>query len=440
MAAACYDCIIVGAGISGLYMARELQKARPKWKIALAERYKGLGGRTYSYSPPPEKVDGKDIHWEMGAGRVRKDHELVRRLLHEYGLTWVPIGNTLMFKRDGQSPLEENLFEPVLVPMFFKTLLELAPSTLANHTIEQLLKQTVGETKTRDILGRFPYKAEVAVLRADMALKVFLGSGEMASHENYGIVGEGFSELVKRMREELEKKGIVILNRHRLLNLKKAGGKATDCEFAFSGDEPGTSGKIQLRAEKAVVLALHCDAVAELPAFQSWKTLKLLKSEPLLRTYAVFDTKKPVWFSEMDRVVTPQDPRYILPMNPATGTIMISYTDSLDTRAYKRVLDSEGDKGLERRILRDVRGLFPEKKIPNPIFFRSHYWDTGATYWLPGDYDPAQESEEACHPMPHWLPGVWLCGESWSLRQAWVEGALEHTSLCLKKLKEAGLE
>jgi hypothetical protein len=72
--------------------------------------------------------------------------------------------------------------------------------------------------------------------------------------------------------------------------------------------------------------------------------------------------------------------------------------------------------------------------IPDPLFFKSHPWKTGATYWIPGDYSPVLESKKAVHPFPAKFPGVWLCGESWSLRQAWVEGALEHAEEMLKKL------
>jgi hypothetical protein len=110
---------------------------------------------------------------------------------------------------------------------------------------------------------------------------------------------------------------------------------------------------------------------------------------------------------------------------------MLSYTDGNDTRIYGNV---KNDKKLEGIIMNDIRKLFPEKNIPDPIFFKSHYWSIGATYWLPGNYSPEELSQKALSPLPE-LPGVWLCGESWSTKQAWVEGALEHTELCLKKSK-----
>jgi hypothetical protein len=84
--------------------------------------------------------------------------------------------------------------------------------------------------------------------------------------------------------------------------------------------------------------------------------------------------------------------------------------------------------------MKDARALFPDKKIPDPLFFRGHYWETGVTYWIAGNYSVEEVSKNACHPLPKELPGVYVCGESFSLKQAWVEGALEHTETCLKIL------
>lgn len=426
-----YNCIVVGAGISGLYAAREIRKKHPDWTIAIAERYKGLGGRTYSYSPP----GFSDIHWEMGAGRIHLSHKHLLTLLKEYGLTFIPISPDISYKASPTSPIIPNPFESTLVPIYIDGLQRLPKDVLATHTIEDLLNRIYGRELTKTVLSYYPYRAELNVLRADLALQSFL-NGEMSSHEGYGTIQEGFSELIKRMREDCESQGIVILNRHRLLNLYPAAGTATNLLFEFeSKKESGQTGKIQLRAENTVILALHKDAVSELPVFQTWTGLQHIQTQPLLRTYALFPVKKGggVWFDTMCRIVTPELPRYILPINPKKGVLMISYTDGDDTKTYNKVLKGKGEKGLETRIMRDVRRLFPEKDIPNPVFFRSHMWETGCSYWIPGPYDPVVESQKSCKPMPQRLPSVWLCGESWSLRQAWVEGALEQTVKMLKQ-------
>ena len=74
-----YDCLVVGAGISGLFSAREILKKHPNWKVGLAERYKGVGGRTHTYTHGNNR-------WEAGAGRVHKNHKHTMDLIKFYGL------------------------------------------------------------------------------------------------------------------------------------------------------------------------------------------------------------------------------------------------------------------------------------------------------------------------------------------------------------------
>jgi hypothetical protein len=426
---ASYDIIVVGAGIAGLYSALELKKKYPSYSIAVAERYKGLGGRTYSYSHP----GFPGIAWEMGAGRVHKDHKLVMNLLKVYDLTWIPISSKIAYLEKAGSPIIPNPFESTLVPLYLEPLSKLPEKSLGSYTIKQLMIKVYGSDVTKMVLDFFPYRAEVNTLRADLGLKAFLGKGEMGSHEGYGVVKEGFGELISRLKADLESRGCTILPRHRLMDLNVAGTAGTDLLFQFGyGDE-----KILLRATKAVILALHKDAVEELPAFSSWKVLNHLETKPLLRAYAIFPASRgKSWFSGLSRIVTPQRPRYILPIDPSKGVLMISYTDAEDTNQYMEIQKRVGDEGLEKVILEDVRALFPDRKIPAPRFFRSHPWETGATYWIPGKYNPELESRESVHPLPSKLPNVWLCGESWSLRQAWVEGALESAEAMLESFNK----
>ena len=117
---------------------------------------------------------------------------------------------------------------------------------------------------------------------------------------------------------------------------------------------------------------------------------------------------------------------------------MISYTDGDDTKQYMKIQSEKGDPALCKTILSDVRKLFPAYKIPDPVFFKSHPWETGCTYWIPGGYSVEFQSKAAVHPFPAKFPAVWLCGESWSLRQAWVEGALEQTEKMLEQFQFSG--
>jgi len=215
------------------------------------------------------------------------------------------------------------------------------------------------------------------------------------------------------------------LAKHKLIQCKPFGHSSTDLKFITE------KGVHWLRADKCCVLALHLKAIRELPILKNIKVLKHLDYQPLFRIYMKFPEP---WFKGLGRVVSDNLPRYIIPINEENGTCMISYTDGDDTKVYARVFKKYGEYPLSSLVMKDVRKLFPDKKIPNPLFIAAYLWDLGATYWKPGHYDPERVSRDLIHPLPMQLPGVYMTGESWSLKQAWVEGALEQTNKMLNQL------
>ena len=90
---AMYDKIIVGGGISGLYLAYKIGDER----TLLLEKYDYLGGRVYT-----EHKDG--LTYESGAGRIGKDHSLLIALIKELGLEkkLYPIGKDKLYFLDNK--------------------------------------------------------------------------------------------------------------------------------------------------------------------------------------------------------------------------------------------------------------------------------------------------------------------------------------------------
>jgi hypothetical protein len=401
MAKAAYDCIIVGGGISGLYAALKLQKRHPSWSIAILEKYEGLGGRTFTYHT-------HGTHWEAGAGRICECQYKIIGLVHKYGLHLSKI------------PKEKSIFNSVNIPFFIEPLQLLPQDLLETHTLFDLLEDIYG-SKAKEIVEPFPYWAEIYSLRADLALKTFLHS-ELSHDHTFFVINEGFGAVIKNMRAEFEDKGGEVLVKMAVEGVERGDGSSTDLQVAFDKD------KIKLRANKVCLMALDVDSVRNIRGLSDLPVLKKLKMSPLLRIYAIFP--KP-W--TLGRVVTGERIRYIIPIQPEKGIVMISYTDGDDTKAYAKLIGS--DLALKKAVMADVRALFPDEKIADPNFIKAHYWPSGCTYWQPGHYDPYKESLAACHPLSTSLPGLFMCGESFSTRQTWVEGALDHTDICLAKIE-----
>ncbi len=401
--------VIVGAGLAGLWIADKMVNAGvPGSQILVLEKYDYLGGRIVSASRP----DGTS--YEIGAGRIHTSHHRVKALIKRYGLQtydldgsihWLPQGS-------GSTNPEPNRFEAV-----WNTLLarfkELPPDVLASHTLRELSMKVWGPRHTHELLQKFPYRAETEVLRADMALRTFKDT--LGTQEHYYVVVGGLSALIQRMVADLKKAGVRFRLETEVTNV------SIDDRGVY---EVRVKDGVPIHAAR-VILALHATALQKLPILRGFAPLQHLSMRPLTRIYAQYPVDPATgvaWFAPFGRIVTDSPLRYIIPINPKTGLTMISYTDDQDTRVWKGLQK----KPLQDAIQTEVRRLFPHLTIPEPTWIKSYEWKDGCTYWLPGNYNPQEESQRALQPRPSTMPHLYVCGESFSLLQAWMEGALEH--------------
>jgi hypothetical protein len=267
--------------------------------------------------------------------------------------------------------------------------------------------------KTEEYLNRFPYRAEVEVLRADLGLNTF--QHEMGSHEGYFVSKHGLSTLIDAMKRDFLNKGGKILYNYECKNIEASD--PIKIEFLIGSRKEKEERKIKELIGSKVICCVESEALKHIDFFKNMKVLDYLRMEPLLRTYAIYDTP---WFSQYPRIVSESPIRYFLPINYTNGIAMVSYTDSRDTDNFHTILTKYGEESLGNHIHNELTKLFGP--IPHHTFFKSHYWKNGATYWIPGNYDVEEESHKSLKPFDcH----VYVVGESFSLKQAWMEGSLE---------------
>ncbi len=413
-----YDVVIVGAGIAGLRCGIHL--AKQKKKVCILEKYGYVGGRVVTY-----KKHG--YQWENGAGRISDSHTKVHALLDNYGLTTVKLGTNQLFipKNGVEADATENTFEQQFAAIL-SIIKTLPATTLANHTLEHLCKSILGEAQATRLLHQFPYRAEVTVMRADMAIKSF--EGEMGSYEGYSVCKEGLSAIIDGMTKEFESLGGEILMRHEMISLEEKEGVHVKCRV---GSKKEGFSEAVIVGDKCI-LALHSAALKECDSTRHFDVLKHLVMCPLLRTYGVFPISRgKSWFAGLPRVVTGNSVRYFIPVSNSTA--MVSYTDADDAFRMIQIMEKKSEKALGAYILRELRAMFPDREIPNYLFFKAHPWTYGCTYWTSGDYNVEKMSKDCMRPDVKTFPNVYLCGESFSLRQAWMEGALEHADALLKR-------
>lgn len=413
------DILILGAGIAGLRCGLTLLRKRPSLRIVILEKYNYIGGRIVTYKKTLEDLQGRcsTVQWENGAGRIHKSHTKVLQLLKEYNLHTIPLDDTLLYEDNGI--LTKNIFTET-IKLLSSAIDELSQEYLANHTLREVLETILGTEKTNSLLLQFPYRAEVDTLRADLGIESF--QDEMGTYAQYYVAKEGYGALPKAMADDFEKRGGTIFKGQEVVEIQSAGSMIHVKTKTSAGDV--------LWEAPTVISTLHRDALESIPLFHNWKTLSYLKMEPLVRTYAIFPTHDgKSWFSDLPKVVSSGLLRFFIPMNPSCGSVMISYTDGSDAKHMLKLLKLHGEEKTGDLLVQEARKSFPDKDIPDPLFFKAHPWTAGCTYWLPGSYDPQTESKKALKPFSDM--NLYCCGESFSLKQAWAEGALEHTDLLM---------
>jgi monoamine oxidase len=223
------------------------------------------------------------------------------------------------------------------------------------------------------------------------------------------------------MVKDVEQRGAEIRTDREVTNLREGAG----CVYVdIKNEEP-------VECDRCI-LALHADVLKKIPfASRHMPALKHLAMEPLVRMYAVFPVHKgKSWFSGLGKMITNDIVRYIIPVNPAKGVVMISYTDGEDARYWIKLQKEKGNKVVQSAVMSHVRQLLPDIDIPEPRLFKIHPWTSGCTYWCPGSYDVETMSRDA-HKL---TKRVYACGESIALKQCWMEGSLESADQALKLL------
>lgn len=408
------DILVIGAGLAGLHSALQLSKKHPKAQIVVAEAYNYTGGRVLTYKPKATfgRPKGKQgIQWEMGAGRIHHSHTKTLSYISKYHLTTIPISETMQFIPKGTKKPQADPW-PTIASATTTLLHNLKSDILATNTIDTLLEKTAGHAEKA--LLTFPYYAETHVLRADAALRSF--QHEMGTSENYVVVKEGLSAMIDGLVKELKARGVAFIFDHRLINIdpkKNIAFFANGCTVQYN----------------KCILALHAKALKQIEATQKLPSVQRVIMCPLLRIYAIFPTKKgESWFSDIPKTVTDSPLRFIIPINPAKGVIMISYTDASNTQVWTDILEKKGLASLQEALMKEVRALFPDRHIPDPLYLKPHPWTEGCSYWAPGSYDIHDASTSVINPFPH----VYICNESFSEHlQCWMEGAIDHADKML---------
>jgi hypothetical protein len=410
-----YDFVIIGGGISGLYMATQLHKNH---KIILFEKNDYFGGRIYQHE---EIIDDKLLSFPCGAGRFNKNHVLLIQLLRKYKL--IDFRKTKGFSSsiqfiDSHKEFSKHQSKKNGFTLLYKILdksKKMDSEQLRQMSFCDLAHEILPSKDVEYLLVSIGYSGQLKYMNAYDACKLF----ETGIRDDMTYFGGNFHLLVQELVKELQHSRVILKKSCNIEHVVFDNNK--QCYEVVYQNKRCLS--------KKIIFAIPKPSLLRFSILQPISNIiqHSISCKSLCRVYAYF-TPENVWFRDLDKKVVTNNPlRYIIPMDADKGLIMISYSDDHYTSFWEKIKHSQ--EKLKKNIVQYVNKTF-DLDISPPEKVWVFDWDCGVGYWNPGVH-----SENVNSFMVHPLSNVYICGENYSLTQSWVEGALQSCKQCLSLIK-----
>ena len=409
-----FDIIIVGGGISGLYTYYNLISSNQK--ICLLEKNSYYGGRIYQQQ---ETYLSKQYSFPAGAARFNENHTNVIKLLKHFKL--------LDFRKDKKLSASmkfidsKNKFSEYkhdngfyYVDKVLKAAKNYSKTELQSLTFKELSKQILTKKELNYMLVSSGNSGQLKNMNAYNA--VYLFNDGIRPDLNYWL-GK-FNLIINKLVTFLNKNnGNIKLNsqvKSVCLNNTK------DCYEVTVNN--------RILYTKKIIFCLPKPALLKMNILKPIHCIldRSVTCKSLCRTYAIF--KDCDFIKNLKKkIVTNNHLRYIIPIDPANGLIMISYTDEIYTKYWNSIKNNQ--EKLKEKIVALIKETF-NVKIEKPVKVFVCNWDCGVAYW-----NKNIKSEEVADFILNPIENIYICGENYSLNQSWVEGSLETANSVIKLLE-----
>jgi monoamine oxidase len=467
------DVAIVGAGSAGTYLAYRLIQARPDWRIAVFERSKRIGGRLWSV-----RVDGLPHPIELGGMRYMSGHPRVQSVVDELGIETRAFDPAEQPERTflrgviGRSPDDPEGGRGYDLPAgeagrsaadlmrgaFLKIVphaRELDEAGWRNHratatfggraltdwSIAEAAATILSPEGHRFGTDAFGYDSGIGPHNAGDAIQYVMGTGYPSGRARVPV--DGMDRIPRELAARFEGLGGTIRLGHDVRRVEVGEGSV----FLGSADGSG------VRATR-LVLTLPVPALEALadasPAINepTWRRLyRSIEGFPATKLYCWYD--RPWWRDGADaptglRTTTDLPNRKIFYFDEAPdrpAAILAAFTDHRHDEPIVALADGRsGGEPASPGLLDALRGWLatahPGAAVPSGPGSAFQHWgadprEVAWHFWRPG-YNSDEMMDLAAQPDPT-LP-IHLCGEVFSRRGAWVEGALESADAVASRL------
>lgn len=421
-----YDFLIVGGGVAGCYTSMKLKEKYPDNNILLVEKTNRLGGRLHS-------VKIKEGTLEAGGARFSNRHKLLNKLIDNLQLSDKKnkIGSKVEFISSKKGGNDTKLIVESLMRDLVKKSKAYSKNFLIRHTLTSFCLKIHGKEKTDFLIDAFPYYARINDMNLYDCLRS-LNDYIDYKRQFYSLKG-GLQQVPLECARLFKESGGKIRKNLELIDLSyDIQGLKGDKYFSVLLKNKDGITKAVLA--KKVIIAIPQEFLKKIPYFTKNSNIKGLVNSvrpyELMRIYAKYPLDKTtgeVWFNDIpSKISTDNKIKFIIKINPKEGIIMIAYPNSDFTHFWNKKSIDEMETSLKKYL----KQLFPEKYIPDPVWIKPFFWNTGGNIWLPGR-DSDVLSKKMLSPTDDPL---YVVGECYSQWQAWVEGALETSTKLLKML------
>jgi len=407
-----YDLIIVGGGISGLFLYYKLLNSGKK--ILLLEKNETFGGRLLQCE---EVINEHKYSFPKGGARFNLNHTEVIKLLkelklidfrkdkgHDAYIQFVDSKNEFSNKFNNQSGFD-----------YVTKILNKAKNDdsidLKKVSFQEYAKMILNEDELKYMLIASGYSGQLKRMNMYDAYNLFLKGirPDLKYYSGY------FHKMIDKLVKVIKENNGILKNKSDVKSINYDNQK----ELYFVNVNNN-----EIKSKK-IALCLPKDALLKLPILKPIYSIleKSIDCKSLCRVYALFK-KEDIWFNNLtSKVVTNNPLRFIIPIDPENGLIMISYTDDKYTKYWSSM---RTEKEVKDAIVKNVKLTFnKEINVPEKVWVFN--WDCGVGFWK-----KRFDSEQIANYLTNPDTNLYICGENYSLNQSWVEGSLESCNRCLK--------
>ena len=406
--------IIVGAGITGLYLAYQLLlKGVSAVDIVIFEGSDRIGGRIYTN-------EHKGFRYSVGAGRLGKKHKYVMKIIKDFKLQdqIINIGKNTNYFVEGRLMNEAELLSHY--KSNFKSLNELwkyaiekklngnkyDPSLYNLHNYFSLI---LSENEVELLKISFGYIGEMYDMNAYNGLITLRKDFDIRNNEFF-VLRDGIHILCDVLYKYILDAGVSVIFSSILEDVcDGAGGERGDKKYVKVNGVKHSYSKLYLTIKRGDYMNIGY--------FKKYESIfNTVSDGHLLRIFAQY---KDVWFKDMPKILTQNKLQFIIPIDYNSGLIQISYSDRYNADFWNAF---KNEKDVKKYLTKILNEMFPEKNIKEPEWITMHFWKAGDHMWNVGVNTKNIQNiiDEIFIPKD-----IYILGETYSERQAWIEGAIE---------------